>query len=296
MLEHRVCDLRRPADVAECVRAAAPEVILHLAAQPIVGRALLDPAETFGVNVMGTVHLLEAARTAETVRAIVVVTSDKVYRNSEWDWPYRETDRLGGHEPYGVSKACCELVVEAYRQSLFGARPHPPALATVRAGNIIGGGDWGESRLVPDAIRAFAGGEPLVLRHPGSIRPWQHVADVVRGYLRLAETLLTDPERGSGAWNLGPLESDAWTVARLADRLVDAWGTPARWVADGPSLGRESGRLRVDSSRAVTHLGWRPHFSTEAAIDAAVAWYRAHGRGEPVAGLTISHLHQAGCL
>src|SRR5690606_6012108 len=202
--------------------------VVHLAAQPIVRNAFADPVGTYATNVMGTVHLLDALRRCDSVRAAVVMTTDKVYFNQEWPWGYRETDRLGGREPYGTSKAAAELVADAYRDSYLAGAPRPVALATVRAGNVVGGGDWAPDRLVPDAMRAFASDAPLVLRNLAAVRPWQHVLEPVRGILMLARRLVRDGQDFAGAWHFGPPESEAWPVERVVAQLIRLWGRPAR--------------------------------------------------------------------
>ena len=276
-LRSTVGDLADGDALKAALAAAAPQTVLHLAAQPLVRYAHAAPVETFRTNVLGTVHLLEAVRAAPSVEACVAVTTDKVYDNREWDWGYRENDRLGGHEPYGASKACAEIVVDAYRDAYFG-RDRRIGLATVRAGNIIGGGDWAADRLVPDAVRAFARGEVLRLRHPGAVRPWQHVLEPVAGMLALAERLATDADTWTGAWNFGPADGDARPVADVAEAMVRAWGAGAAWesvaaAADAPA---EQRFLSLNSAKAALRLGWRPRWSFERTIEATVAWYRAH--------------------
>lgn len=270
-----VRDLDRVRRVVEEVR---PEVVLHLAAQAIVRRSYDDPVGTYATNVMGTVHVLEAVRSVSGVRAVVVVTSDKVYENRRWPWPYRETDALGGHDPYSSSKAAVEIATASYRSSYLPVEElarHGVGIATARAGNVIGGGDWAADRLVPDLIRGFATDVPVVIRHPAAVRPWQHVLEPLSGYLLLAERLYAgDPEACSG-WNFGPVEADARPVAWIADRLAERWGGTATWrheVGDHP---HEASVLRLDFARARAHLGWAPRWSLATALDRTVDWYRA---------------------
>jgi CDP-glucose 4,6-dehydratase len=279
-----VGDLARLIDV---VRSQAPDVVFHLAAQSLVRHSYDDPVGTFRTNVLGTAHLLESVRQAGGVRVVVVVTSDKCYRNNEWDWGYREVDELGGVDPYSSSKACAELVTAAYRSSFFGGGAGAaPAVASVRAGNVIGGGDWSEDRLVPDAVRAAWAGEPLVVRNPGAVRPWQHVLDCLDGYLLLARRLWDDPTL-AGPWNFGPDEaatrSAAWVAGRLTTQLADREGGWNPQVFRDPR--HEAGTLRLDSSQARTRLGWRPQLSIEEAVDLTAAWYQAvrrHGDARSV--------------
>ncbi len=291
-----VADVRDFERLATALGTAKPEIVLHLAAQPLVRRAFANPVETYGTNVMGTVNLLEALRLTEGVRAAVIVTTDKVYENREWAWGYRESDTLGGREPYGNSKACAELIVSAFCRSYFSDRGGSdrrgkPGIATVRAGNIIGGGDWGEDRLVPDAMRAFANGETLNIRNPGAVRPWQHVLDPLRGFLNLAERLWDDPPRWTGAWNFGPDEEDARTVACIADKMTALWGNGARWQpveGEGPY---EARILTLSSVKAHAELGWRPTWNLHQAIARAVAWYRAFHGGGDMRDVTLAQIN-----
>ncbi len=258
-----------------------PEIVIHLAAQPLVRRAHADPIETFSTNVMGTANLLQALRDAPSVTAAVIMTTDKVYENQEWLWGYREEDRLGGREPYGCSKACAEHVVDAFRMSYFAdARPRT-GIATVRAGNVIGGGDWAEDRLVPDSIRAFNAGETLHIRNPDAIRPWQHVLDPINGILMLAERLSADPDDWQGAWNLGPAEGDFHPVSEVADAMVRLWGDGARWTGGAGNGGApyEARLLTLNPSKAAIKLGWRRRWPFERALAATVEWYKAHAAG-----------------
>lgn len=290
-LESHIADVRDGEALAAAVAAANPEFIFHLAAQPLVRAAHAEPAFTFATNVMGTVNLLQAARAADAVRAIVVVTTDKVYDNREWDWGYRENDRLGGREPYGASKACAEFVVDAFRQSYLLNGDSAVGVATVRAGNVIGGGDWARDRLVPDAIRAFSDGEILALRNPQSIRPWQHVLEPVHGMLMLAERLCAEPIAFSNAWNFGPTREDTCTVERVVGDLARLWGKGAEWRPDPPSVGpREAGTLALDSAKAIAELGWRPVWALAETLARTATWYRSFYAGGGVRALSLEQI------
>ena len=268
-------DVRDRDAVEAVVRRHDPEVVLHLAAQPLVRRSYRDPVETYAVNVMGTVHLLDALRRFARARAIVVVTSDKCYDNPEREWGCREDDPMGGRDPYSSSKGCAELAVAAFRASFFPAA-EGRGVATARAGNVIGGGDWAEDRVVPDLVRALAARRPVALRSPGALRPWQHVLEPLRGYLALAERLWSDPAGASGGWNFGPRDDDVASVRELAGRFAGHWGwgeAELRPAADGA---HEAGALRLDCARARERLGWRPVLSLDEAVAETVRWYRAH--------------------
>lgn len=284
------------ADVARLTSAlvqCAPAVVFHLAAQPLVREGYRDPLGTLATNVMGTAHLLEAARAAASVSAIVIVTTDKVYENREWNYCYRETDRLGGRDPYSASKAAAELVAGCYRDSYFcGGNNHPACVATVRSGNVLGGGDWAADRLMPDCLRAFAAGESVRLRFPGSVRPWQHVLEPLSGYLRLAQ-LLAGPNgsRFARAWNFGPGESGDATVGTVANAAARHWGRGAH-VMDAPVAEHphEAGLLRLDSANARGELGWRPRWPLDQAVERTVAWQRAWGSGADMAAFSLEQI------
>ena len=287
-----IADIRDGARLTAAMAAARPSIVLHLAAQALVGRARVEPADTIDTNVMGTVRLLDAVRATPSVEAVVVVTSDKVYDNVEWPWAYRETDRLGGKEPYGASKAACEIVLQAWRHSYFSG-DHPVPLVSARAGNVIGGGDWAAVRLVPDAIRAFAAGRPLIARNPAAVRPWQHVLEPLAGYLRLARVLtegLAIPE--DGGFNFGPAADDAWPVARVIDALAARWGDGAGWRQDPAAQPYEARLLEVDSARARGLLGWTPKWRLEAGLDRTVDWYRAVHGGEDARAVTLRQIEE----
>jgi CDP-glucose 4,6-dehydratase len=264
-------DVRDYERLAEAVSAARPEVVIHMAAQALVRRSFDDPRETYGTNVMGTVNLLEAVRAAGDVRVVINVTSDKCYENREWEWGYREEEAMGGFDPYSSSKGCAELVTAAYRRSFFGD-PAGAALASARAGNVIGGGDWGAERLLPDLMRAALAGERLAVRNPEAIRPWQHVINPLAGYLALARALWEDPGH-AGGWNFGPPEEDARSVRWVVQRACERWPATLEWDHDAGPHRHEALQLKLDSSRARHRLGWRPLVSLDRAIDATVEWY-----------------------
>ena len=287
-------DIRDQAALSAAMRQADPEIVLHLAAQALVRRSYDQPVETFATNVMGTAHVLEAARHAPSVRAVVVVTTDKVYENREWVWPYRETDTLGGHDPYSASKAGAELVTAAWRRSFFSKTQGSKsiAVASARAGNVIGGGDWSLDRLVPDCIQAFVAGRTVMIRNPNSTRPWQHVLEPLNGYLLLAERLCTDGHACAQAWNFGPVMDDVQPVTAVVRGLAACWGENARWeVADGPHP-HEAGLLAVDPARARALLGWRPRLRLEPALDWTGRWYHDHEAGADAAVLVANDIER----
>lgn len=267
-------DIRDYARLESAMTEFNPEVVFHLAAQPIVRRSYADPLGTYSTNVMGTAHVLEAVRKTSSVRAVVCVTSDKCYRNQEWIWPYRETDTLGGFDPYSSSKACSEIVCAAYRSSFFDLDEHRVALATARAGNVIGGGDWSEDRLIPDLVRGFQAGRPVPIRHPLAVRPWQHVLEPLNGYMLLAEKLLDAPSQFCSAFNFGPSDEDAWPVERIATKLAKMWGEGAGWIRDSVPGVHEHHSLTLDTSKARQQLGWQPRLGIEANLEWTLKWYR----------------------
>src|SRR5262245_15948624 len=266
-----------------------PQIVFHLAAQSLVRTSYNDPVGTYATNVMGTIHAMEAARHSPDVRALVVVTSDKCYENREWWWPYRENDAMGGHDPYSSSKGCAELATAAWRRSFFGGTAARAAvgIATARAGNVIGGGDWAIDRLVPDCIRAFAAGTPVVIRRPESVRPWQHVLDPLGGYLTLAERLCSDPTQFGEAWNFGPAGEEARPVRWVVSRLTQLWADGARWTLDSSEQPHEAGLLQVDASKARARLRWRPRLGLDEALRWTAEWYQRARQGEDVARLTL---------
>ena len=274
----------------------APDVVFHFAAQPLVRESYKRPIYTYETNVMGTLNLLEAVRSIESVKAVIIITTDKCYRDMGWEWGYRETDSLGGADPYSSSKACVELLCDAWRSSYFNKTG--VALATVRAGNVIGGGDWADDRIVPDAMRAFQRGLPLVIRSPRAIRPWQHVLEPLYGYVLLAESLYDDREVFEKAWNFGPISSDARSVENVVQSIVALWGKEARYVISEDSSFRESQILRLDSSSAMQKIGWKPYLSFDDAISMTVDWYKRVYDGADALAVTddqiISYMDRVG--
>jgi CDP-glucose 4,6-dehydratase len=270
-----------------------PEIVLHLAAQSLVRRSYAEPVETYHTNVLGTVHLLEAVRRTGGVRAVVNVTSDKCYRNREWPWGYRENEPMGGNDPYSSSKGCAELVTAAYRRSFLaagGAGNGGTALASARSGNVIGGGDWSEHRLVPDIVRAFLDKRPAAIRMPHAVRPWQHVLDPLAGYLLLARRLWDDGAAFADGWNFGPSPGEEGPVSSIVERIAALWGGGARWEF-APEEGQpEAATLRLDATRARLELGWRPRWPVDAALARTVEWYRACGAGADLQALTLAQI------
>jgi CDP-glucose 4,6-dehydratase len=273
-------------DLFEAVSKHEPELILHLAAQPLVRRSYREPVRTFSVNAQGTAHVLEVARQVKSVAGVVCVTTDKVYRNHEWPWPYRENDALGGKDPYSASKAAAELTIESYMRSFPWQTGQGPRIAVARGGNIIGGGDWSEDRLIPDYVRAVVGGGTLTLRYPDAIRPWQHVLALVQGYAMLLAGLVSDaPETYARAWNLGPLDPDPYSVRDVLEAMGRHWQRPNIQYLDNPAP--EAGTLALDSSLARNVLGWRPPWDTLRAITETANWYRGY-YANPAAALDLT--------
>jgi len=289
LVTHHQADIRDAERLRQVVRETQPEIVFHLAAQPLVRASYRSPIETCETNILGTAYLLEALRELDSVRAVVVVTSDKCYENREWLWPYRENEALGGHDPYSASKAAAEIVTAAYRRSFFDETGC--AVATARAGNVIGGGDFAEDRLLPDLFRSQAAGEPLHLRYPEAVRPWQHVLEPLRGYLLLAERLWNVGADYSGAWNFGPEESDIRTVRHVVESL--AQHLPGlRWTQDDTPQPHEAGLLRLDSSQARLRLAWQPVWRLDTALEATAEWYLAWQSGQDLRALTEAQLQR----
>ena len=291
--ESVIADIRDRGRLEEAIRRARPEIVIHMAAQALVRASYADPVETYSVNVVGTATLLEAIRRAGGVRAVVSVTSDKCYENREWTWGYRESDPMGGFDPYSSSKGCAELVTAAMRNSFFHPQSwseHKVAVASARAGNVIGGGDWAEDRLVPDLVRAFTTGIAAAVRRPEAIRPWQHVLEPLSGYLVLAERLVDDGPDYAEGWNFGPEESDARDVGWLAERMGKLWGDGAQCASDRRVHPHEATFLKLDCSKARARLGWRPRWPLERTLEQTVAWYRAFYAGADMRALSVGQI------
>lgn len=277
-LQHHELDIRQASEVARVFNATQPEIVFHLAAQPLVRRSYRDPLETWSTNVVGTANVLEACRQTRSVRAILAVTTDKCYENQEWAWGYREIDRLGGHDPYSASKAGSELVAASYRSSFFHTEG-APLLATARAGNVIGGGDWSEDRLIPDLVRAMAAQQSLEIRSPNATRPWQHVLESLSGYLLLGQKLIAGDKNFDGPWNFGPERSGNHTVAYVLNRLQSHWPEMHWHLAAAPQP-HEANLLYLDSAKAQSHLGWQPVWNLESTLEKTAEWYLAFQSGQ----------------
>lgn len=279
---HHHCDILDLAKLQDAVAQAQPDIVFHMAAQSLVRASYQDPVYTYAANVSGTVHVLEAARRTPSVKAVVVITTDKCYENKEWIYPYRESDALGGHDPYSSSKACAELVTASYRASFASEADGKLRIASVRAGNVIGGGDWAVDRLIPDCVRAFSKKQPVVLRYPQAVRPWQHVLEPLAGYLMLVEHMLGENGgRFAAAWNFGPDPAGEATVQEVASTVARHWGKGAE-VKFEPATANyhEAGLLRLDSTGARVKLGWTPRWSLARSLEETVSWYRAWQDGQ----------------
>lgn len=288
LVDHVEGDVRDIAAVEAAMVRARPEVVFHLAAQSLVRLSYDCPVQTFATNVQGTVHVLDACRRVDGLKAIVCVTSDKCYENREWIWPYRECDAMGGFDPYSSSKGAAELVIAAYRRSYFqdGAK-----LASVRAGNVIGGGDWAVDRLLPDIIRALIAGKRPLIRSPGSVRPWQHVLEALGGYMLIAENLALGHEWAASGWNFGPADDDARPVSWIADHVTEAWGVPG-WETYEAHQPHEAKILKLDCAKARSELGWRPAFSLDVALSRIVDWHRQVAHGASARMISLAQIEE----
>lgn len=285
MSHNTIGDVRDLPSLLQAMNEAQPEIVFHLAAQPLVKYSYQNPVETYSTNVLGTVHFLEAVRHTPSIKSAVVVTSDKCYENQEWVWGYRENESMGGHDPYSNSKGCAELVTSAYRTSYFAPEhyaEHSVALASARAGNVIGGGDWALDRLIPDMVKAFSTGQPVLIRNPKAIRPWQHVLEPLSGYLLLAQRLYEVGPSYSSGWNFGPNSDDARSVAWIANELTRFWGDGATWQQDDRDHPHEANYLKLDCSKANAQLGWMPQMSLAEALEWTVEFYRSYYKGDSV--------------
>jgi CDP-glucose 4,6-dehydratase len=287
-------DIRDLQTLQRAIHLAQPEIVIHMAAQPLVRLSYEEPVETYATNVMGTVHLLEAIRNATGIRAVIVVTTDKCYENKEWVWGYRETEPMGGYDPYSSSKGCAELISAAYRSSFFNQKEyehHGVAIATVRAGNVIGGGDWAKDRLIPDITAAFQDGKNVYIRNPGAIRPWQYVLEPLRGYLMLVEKLYSEGPLYAEAWNFGPLDEDVKTVQWITDQLGEYWGASAKWVLNSQQQPHEANYLKLDCSKANNRLGWLQATDISDALLRIVEWHRAYINNDDMRLVTINQIY-----
>lgn len=290
-----IADVRDLPTLTAAIAEHRPEIVFHMAAQPLVRLSYEQPVETYATNVMGTVHLLEAIRQTGQVRAVVNITTDKCYENREWVWGYRENEPMGGYDPYSNSKGCAELVTAAYRASFFNLADHAKhgvALASARAGNVIGGGDWAKDRLIPDIMAAFLQQRAVIIRNPQAIRPWQHVLEPLHGYLTLAERLCNEGPAFAEGWNFGPNDEDTRTVEWIVKRLAANWGNSASWSIDSGSHPHEANYLKLDISKARSKLKWHPRWNLETSLRHIVDWYAAHQRQDNIRAVTLNQISQ----
>jgi CDP-glucose 4,6-dehydratase len=285
-----IADIRDASTIARLVKEFQPEIIIHMAAQPLVRLSYQQPIETYATNVMGTVHVLEAARHSGSVRAIVNITTDKCYENREWAWGYREDEAMGGHDPYSSSKGCAELVSSAYRKSFL--KDAGIAIATARAGNVIGGGDWALDRLVPDTLAAIEKSLTVQIRNPLAIRPWQHVLEPLSGYLLLAEKLYEQGQAFAEGWNFGPRDDDARPVKWIVEHLCQSWGEGSSWKSQPGDHPHEANFLKLDISKAKQRLHWEPRWSLEQALDRTTDWHRAWLQGQDMRSICLQQINQ----
>ena len=286
-------DVRDLPTLLAAMNKARPEIVIHMAAQSLVRYSYAEPVETYAVNVMGSVNILEAVRRTSGVKSVVNVTTDKCYENKEWLWGYRENEPMGGHDPYSNSKGCAELVSASYRASFFSAQTysqHGVALATARAGNVIGGGDWAKDRLIPDIVAAFEQGQVVNIRNPHATRPWQHVLEPLRGYLTLAERLYNDGPACAEAWNFGPKDEDARPVGAIVRRMAELWGEDAKWQIDDTDQPHEASYLKLDISKARGRLGWHPLLGLDQALKMTIDWARQRRQGVDIRETTLAQI------
>jgi len=286
-----IADIRDLSSLQKAMLEAMPDVVIHMAAQPLVRYSYANPVETYATNVMGTVHVLESARNINALRATVIVTTDKCYENKEWVWGYRENEPMGGYDPYSNSKGCAELVTSAYRQSYFSDSKSMNKVATARAGNVIGGGDWSEDRLIPDAIKAFQENKPLLIRNPLATRPWQHVLEPLSGYLVLAQALFEEGSAFASGWNFGPRDEGNRSVQEVVDLLISSWGDSASWEIEGLEQPHEANLLKLDCSKARVQLGWAPKLDLESAIQKIVEWQKAFQEKENMQEVSLAQIN-----
>lgn len=291
LMNSRTGDIRDGALLKSVFDEFRPEIVFHLAAQALVRRSYNEPKYTFDTNVGGSVNVLEAVRATPGIRSVVYITSDKCYHNKEWVWGYRETDELGGEDPYSASKAAAEIVYHAYQASFFSQRPDL-GVATARAGNVIGGGDWSEDRIVPDTIRSLRDGQPVVLRNPASTRPWQHVLEPLSGYLALAQALYRSPQEFAGSWNFGPTVDSIKTVRDLAEKIKDTWGAGKIVVQPQAHAPHEAGLLHLNCDKSHQRLCWSPRWGFSRGVEKTVEWYKRVLAGDPAASVTGAHIRE----
>ena len=288
-----ISDLRDRDTLKKAVLDFQPDFVFHLAAQPLVRLSYEIPSETFEVNAIGTANLLDALRLLEKKCSIILITTDKVYHNNEWEYPYRENDRLGGYDPYSASKACCELVIESYKNSFFNSNSysiHQKAIAVGRAGNVIGGGDWSKDRLIPDIAKAFNANKEVVIRNPKAVRPWQHVIEPLFGYLKLGIKLNSDPFKYAQAYNFGPNTSDALSVEEMVIRSIDCWGSGTYKSEISSNNPHEAGLLKLDISKAINELTWKPILNAQSSIERSINWYKKYYNNIPAINLMESDI------
>jgi CDP-glucose 4,6-dehydratase len=277
-MESEIGDIRNLELLTDSMVSFGPDILIHMAAQPLVRLSYQEPVDTYTTNVIGTVNVLEAARKCSDLKAIVSVTTDKCYENKEWDWGYRESEPMGGYDPYSSSKGCAELVTSAYRRSFFSSEGSA-SLASARAGNVIGGGDWAEDRLIPDILRAFEKSKPVVIRNPLSTRPWQHVLEPLSGYLVLAQELFLNGDNFAEGWNFGPKDEDCKPVSWILDKMVESWGGNASWSLDKKNNPHEAGFLKLDCSKAASRLKWKPKWNLQLTLRSIVDWHQIYSNG-----------------
>lgn len=295
LVDSTIADIRDAGRLKSSISSASPDIVIHMAAQPLVRAAYKNPAETYDINVMGAVNLFDAVRESKGVRAVINVTTDKCYENKEWVWGYREIDPLGGYDPYSSSKACSELVTSAYRSSFFNPEKydlHKVGVASARAGNVIGGGDWAEDRLIPDCIRALLKGEKITVRNPEAVRPWQHVLEPISGYLMLAERLYKDGRAFAGGWNFGPDDRDVRPVRWIVERMCRECGQTASYEIYAGNHPHEARYLKLDCSKAKDAIGWRPRWNLEKAIDSIMEWTKAYRDGKEMRDVCLSQIEE----
>lgn len=291
-INHFIGDIRDIGILKAHIQNVKPDIIIHMAAQPLVRYSYDNPVETYEVNVMGTVNLLEAVRACDSVKVVINVTTDKCYENREWPWGYRENEPMGGHDPYSNSKGCSELVTSAFRSSYFPPEKfaqHGKAIASCRAGNVIGGGDWAADRLIPDIIQSLLNQKEIIIRNPASIRPWQHVLEPLSGYMLLAERMWSYPVDFSSAWNFGPQDNDAKPVQDIVEYFVEHWPQKAYWQHRQADK-HEAQYLKLDISKAKQYLGWQPTYHLEQTLDDIIEWYNAHDKGEDIEALSLKQI------